>query len=1325
MKYILLIISFVFFHIQIFAQDLIISEIVADNTSGYTNANGKTPDWIEVKNVSNATINLSDYKLADKNGFVTPWQLPDITLAAGAYYLIEASAPNNIVAQWETIIDKGENWKYLIPLSEPDPTWKSIGFNDATWSVGPSGFGFADNDDATIIPMNTSVFIRKTFTITDKSDISDAFLHMDYDDGFVAYLNGTEIARAAMSGYPPVYNELATFGHEALWYQNLPIEKFSVADIQNLIQVGENVLTIQIHNNAVASSDLTAIPIFTLGYSQNHTITNGISSFISIGAISSQANFKINADNETVYLLKNTTIIDSISINNLPHDISIGRINNDIHSLRYFSTPTPGAANSVISLNPETLSKPTVSKNGCVFNSKFYLKVYSDQDGVSIYYTINGSDPTDASLKFTDSLYINKTTNLKLRVYKTGYLPSEVKTESYIYLTRTQNLPIVSITVKNEDFFDWNTGIYVKGPNAEEAQPNFGANFWEDWERPAHIEIIETNGETALSMDLGVKIQGNWSRAQPQKSLKFYSRSEYGDKTINYQIFKDKPLYEFQTFILRNSGNDFNNTQMRDGMIQTLCRNMGMDRMAYRPAIVYINGVYYGIQNFREKINEDFIAQNNGVNKDSISLINNIGEVVFGSAQNFTDLYAFMSNNDLSIPANYERVKQDLDVESFIKFNVVELFVVNQDWPGNNTKLWRENNSNGRWRYILYDLDFGFGIWDAGKVNINMLDWALNSIEPAPGEWMPNAPWATLMLRKLTQNTEFNTLFMNHMADRLNTTFSPDSITKHIDSLASAIIPELGYHAQKWGGDADYMMGNIQGMKDFGNERGDIIRTDFEERFNTNGSYLLTITTSTPKAGRIHLNSIDLTSFPWSGKYFKNVPITLTAIPAPGYTFVRWEGAVSSTNPTIQITTDIATTVNAVYTYNVSDVPNIFISEINYNSADTLQTGDWIEIYNKSTSSQDISSWIIKDKSEFNTFTIPVNTVIPANSYVVVCSDTTKFYQTYSHSIRTIGNIPFSLSKSIETIRLINNNGFVIDKLSYSDNLPWPKKCDGYGYSLELNNINGDRTNPLIWRAATKKGNPGSANNSISLTANRDKITINEINFNSNSNSDNGDWFELYNAGNTFVNISEWVIRDNDNTIFIVPPFTAIPAKSYLVFVDKPELFQIIHPDVSFIPVNIGLKSSFDGLRLFDQYEFLIDSIEYSIFDSNVIDANGTGKTLALLSSDLDNSNIQNWSYGVNNGTPGKANEFFDTEINVVKNKSDLVLYPNPCEDYINVQIDKSFSFDIYNVAGVKILSQEFCKSPIISTEKLNPGIYFIRINTENQFYYKIFEKKQ
>lgn len=186
------------------------------------------------------------------------------------------------VNHWETVIKANEQWRYFLGTTtpaavEPASTWRTLAFNDSGWLLGAGGFGYADEDDATAIPFPPgvmSVFMRKKFTVIDKAAIENGVLSVDYDDGFVAYLNGTEIARANMDGkgaFPPYTSNTSGFGDEGI-INPLPFT-ISKETLQNLLLQGENVLSVQVHNENIGSSDLTSNVYLSVG------INNGSSNY--------------------------------------------------------------------------------------------------------------------------------------------------------------------------------------------------------------------------------------------------------------------------------------------------------------------------------------------------------------------------------------------------------------------------------------------------------------------------------------------------------------------------------------------------------------------------------------------------------------------------------------------------------------------------------------------------------------------------------------------------------------------------------------------------------------------------------------------------------------------------------------------------------------------------------------------------------------------------------------------------------------------------------------------------------------------------------------
>jgi len=240
---------------------------MSSNVSIISDEDGDFPDWIEIYNNNQSIYNLNEYFLSDDASDKFKWNIPNTTIEPYDFLLIFASGKDRNVwaSHWETIIDWGDIWKYRIGTSEPPTSWNQISFDDTLWSSGPSGFGYGDGDDSTIVSQTISLYLRKDFTVSDILNIKLAQLHIDYDDAFVAYLNGIEIARRGIGqfGVPPAYNQTADELHEAQIYQGGLPDAINVDNIQSLLINGNNVLAIQVHNYGATSSDLTMIPFFT------------------------------------------------------------------------------------------------------------------------------------------------------------------------------------------------------------------------------------------------------------------------------------------------------------------------------------------------------------------------------------------------------------------------------------------------------------------------------------------------------------------------------------------------------------------------------------------------------------------------------------------------------------------------------------------------------------------------------------------------------------------------------------------------------------------------------------------------------------------------------------------------------------------------------------------------------------------------------------------------------------------------------------------------------------------------------------------------------
>lgn len=909
----------------VLAGNIIINEASSSNST-FDDEDGDSPDWFELFNNGDTAVDLTGWSVTDDSLEPTKWVFPQTVLAPGAYLRIWASNKDRLGGgAYRTLVNQGDSFKYIIPSSNLSSSWTNVGYNDSSWQQGTSGFGYADGDDSTIIPTGTrSVFVRKTFTVNDLEFMEQLWFDIDFDDGFVAYINGVEIARSNIVGDRPSFDTTTITDREATMYQSGSPLRFPINDIQAFLNAGENVLSIQVHNANATSSDMTLIPFLSAFYmgQTNDGITPP--SILGFDNPSLHTNFKLSSDGEDLILFDSTgNQLDLLNVSGLSTDDSIGRSPVDA-SIMYFDTPTPGSANPDTGYTGAIESKVEFSHDGGEFDGQSII-LSGAAEGEEIRYTLDANIPNMSSSLYTSPIIISGDTVVRAKIFRNNYIPSRTYSRTYV-TSNTHDLPIVSLISEPYNFFDQQQGIYVYGPeeNYENNLPFFGANFWQDWEREVHFSFYEPSGELGVAMNAGIKIFGAWSRANDQRSFSIFARGRYGKSTLHYPIFPDLDYDRFESIVLRSSGNDWMKTNVKDVIATSLMKDSGIEYQDHRSAVVYLNGQYWGFYNIREKVNEHFLDDKINVDKSEINILEANGDIVQGSNAAYNDLITFVTNNNLSDQSNYDFVASQVDIDNFITYQVANIYLDNTDWPGNNIKFW--NSPETKWRWIMYDTDFAFyRPWENQSAYTNdTLSFALN--DSGPG-W-PNPPWSTLLVRKLMENTGFKNQFINQFADEFNGRFKASNVVAHVDSVANTVSPEITRHFAHWSNwdnrsehwknqnmlsTFSQWENEVNIIRDFANNRIGFLTQYFRNYFGISGMFNLNLSINNPDAGSIQLNSLTINESSWQGEYFDFIPVSLTAVPNEGYEFSSWQGTINQANSNAVLTTSQNASVQAIF----------------------------------------------------------------------------------------------------------------------------------------------------------------------------------------------------------------------------------------------------------------------------------------------------------------------------------------------------------------------------------------------------------------------------
>ncbi|MBP1670281.1 MAG: hypothetical protein H6Q21_2647, partial [Bacteroidetes bacterium] len=410
-------------------------------------------------------------------------------------------------------------------------------------------------------------------------------------------------------------------------------------------------------------------------------------------------------------------------------------------------------------------------------------------------------------------------------------------------------------------------------------------NWNQDWERFGNIEYYSADGTQIFNTGAGVKIAGACSRGNPNKSFGIYFRDKYGADNVRYPLFQSKQTDRFNALMLRNSGNDCNRTMLHDGFMQTLIiGEMDVDYQAYTPSAVYLNGEYWGILNTREKINEGYFYSNYGLDEDSIDFLEDNQTVLAGSATDYAELVSFLNTKDISQPANYQYLKDNIDMGAYINYQIAQIYSSNTDWPGNNLKYWKPKREGGKWRWILFDMDFGFGLYGSPPSH-NTLTFAL---EPYGPDW-PNPPWSTLLFRKLVTNDEFTTQFLDWFTVYIYSIYNPARVGRILDSLKQNITKEMQYHVNRWGGSMSNWQSEIEVARNWSVQRPAYMMQYLQDYFSLGTPYDVKITSDSHRKTFVSVNEIPIHDTLFEGKYFSNREIRIKALSDKNYKFKQWK----------------------------------------------------------------------------------------------------------------------------------------------------------------------------------------------------------------------------------------------------------------------------------------------------------------------------------------------------------------------------------------------------------------------------------------------------
>jgi hypothetical protein len=1220
------------------AAQVVISEFMAKNDTTLVDGDGNYSDWIELYNLGTNSVDLTGWYLSDDANDLTQWAFPSKSIGAGEFLVVFASGQTTagytdslgylhtsfkLAASDEDVvltfsdgvtiqssfldypeqsddvsygldqdsgtsylIAEGESAKAFIGTSQPSTSWNTTGFSDSAWLSGTTAVGFDSGSVYSDIGLNvssmfrstSSVFIRVPFVVDEDADFSQLSLRMKYDDGFVAYINGTQVTNGNASA-SATYSSTANSSHDGTSY-----EDFTLLSADSYLTSGTNVLAILGLNSGVMSTDFFIMPVLTgISVGQMYTNTAVYLTTPTPGAD--------NVAGVLGYVDDTTFSVDrGFFTNSFEVEIACDTADSEI----YYTTDAtePSEDNGTLYSGPISISKTTVlraiaTKSGWQ-SSDVDTQTYLFLDDIIAQGTsVTGLDPAFPTSSVNgQSFDYGMDTDITQSSTYSGEIEGALKA-----------IPSISIVTDPDNLFDSSTGIYV---NADEDNEEDA-----DWERETSIELINPDGTSGFQINGGIRIRGASSStsSNPKHSFRFFFRSEYGTSRLSYPLFGDDGADSFKRMDLR-TGQNFSWAYMTPAFATWLYdifnrdthRDMGQPYTRGEYYHLYINGMYWGLYQTEERCESNYAESYYGGDDgdyDAIKADADTGKLyaVDGTRDAYDDLWSAI-NSGVSSDSAYFAIQgmnaggtenssytKLLDVDNVIDYMLLVYFTANRDspigppnqntMPRNLTVVYNREDPDG-FKFVAHDnehsLERSMGVSHDRTTYSPVGKYSFNSVDYFTPWWMHE---------KLMNNEEYVLKFADHIHEYF---FNGGALTAEVtarrlavrtNEIYSAVVAEsarwgdstgtLYTRDDDWLDTVDWLMDSympyrtanvLAQLKTKGlypsvdapefNQHGGSIASGFSLSISKNGGTIYyTIDGSDPRdvggavAGTAYSSSLTLSR--------------TTQVKARVLSSGTWSAL---TKATFVLNEDSPLRVTEIM-YHPADATSG--TETNYSDSDF----EFIELLNTSTQTVGLAGTEFTEGIQFD-FTDGDVATLGAGEYAILVSNYEAFTNRYSNwaEIKIAGQyhgkffIPTgALDNSGENIKLVDGSGNTLLDFDYEN---WYDLTDGEGYSLTLidptaaTNTWSDSTS---WRAsAYSGGTPGEGDSDFPSPGD---LVINEALTHQDDDTP-GDWIELYNSSTNTLDINGWFLSDNEDNLAMVElsGLSTIAPGGYLVLTE-------------------------------------------------------------------------------------------------------------------------------------------------------------------------------
>ncbi len=513
-----------------------------------------------------------------------------------------------------------------------------------------------------------------------------------------------------------------------------------------------------------------------------------------------------------------------------------------------------GEKNEVVA---SRLNEVIFSHAAGVYKSTFYLEL-SAPKGYTIYYTVDGSDPSTSSTrrKYSGTIFMADTSSVAagpmskawqsysgymiggkvIKAYATnGSDQTPVYTNTYFVTDdlAAYGVTVMSISIPQEEMLG--SGFYANpGSSTAQGRPR-GTGI---------IEVFDTDGNRVGNSRVEMAVSGHGSSGFAMKSLRIYYKSKLNynlgadadpaypayesagtQSALNYDLFggratdaEGEVITSFSRLLLRNSGNDCGYSYVRDSYMQRVCAGLNVDTMASASVLVFVNGEFWGVYNARERYSPEYVESHYGIDKENVAILESdydrlvnhndanadflVSSGLATDADNFNELIAYMREREDGLTdEDYAYIATQMDIDSFIDMWVARLYFNARDWPENNVKVWRNRNPDDpsgfdtKWHFTLLDMDMGISFFPNAAAGVN-------TCEDENLFWVFDSNSVTgMMMRCLISNTDFREQFILRYYELVKNYFTVEYLSAELEALIAERSPLMSLQQSRWAGD--------------------------------------------------------------------------------------------------------------------------------------------------------------------------------------------------------------------------------------------------------------------------------------------------------------------------------------------------------------------------------------------------------------------------------------------------------------------------------------------------------------------------------------------